>query len=45
MLLLTSHTRIIVLFAANEDSQFTALGKLELRRLIPSQTSGIFGIE
>jgi hypothetical protein len=43
-LILTSHTRIIVLFATKEGSQLTAMWKLELRRLIPGQSCSVFGI-
>ena len=43
--MLTSHTHIIVLFATDEDSKFTAMGKLELRSLIPGQSYSIFGIQ
>jgi len=43
--MLTGHTRIIVLFTAQLSGAFTAMGKLELRRLIPGQACSIFGIE
>jgi hypothetical protein len=33
--MLKCHTRIIVLFVTQLSSLFTAMGKLELRRLIP----------
>ena len=45
MLLLTSHNRIIVLFASEQGGQFIAMGNLELRRLIPRQSSGVFGVQ
>ena len=43
--MLTSHTRIIVLFDTQLSSAFPTMEKLELRGLIPGQPCGVFGIE
>jgi hypothetical protein len=43
--MLTGHTRIIVLFFKQLSGEFTAMGNLELRRLIPRQTCSIFGVQ